>query len=125
MLQIVSTGSFDRTDKWLARLGRGDMFRAVNALAQQGVAALSSVTPVETGQTAASWSVEVQISGGGCTIWWKNTHVDAAGTPIAIMLQLGHGTGTGGYVQGKDYINPAISPIFDQIADAVWKEVQS
>lgn len=124
MLQITSRGSLDRTEHFLARLQRGDMFNSVNALAQQGVDALSSATPVDSGATAGSWSADVRISRGGCTIFWKNTHFDAAGTPIAIMLQYGHGTGTGGYVQGRDYINPAIRPIFDLIADAVWREVQ-
>jgi hypothetical protein len=124
-LVISGSGNFDKTERFLARLQRGDMYRNVGALAQRGVAALESATPQETGVTASSWSSEVQFSGGGCTIFWRNNHLDPAGTPIAIMLQTGHGTGTGGYVQGRDYINPAIRPVFDQIADAVWKEVTS
>lgn len=101
------------------------MYRALNQYAKQGVDALASVTPVESGATAASWSYEIQIRGGSASIFWTNSHLDPAGTPIAVMLQYGHGTGTGGYVQGRDYINPAIRPIFDQIANAVWKEVTS
>jgi hypothetical protein len=125
MLQITSRGSFDRTDKFLARIQRGDIYRSLDAYAKQGVSALASVTPEDTGATAASWSYEIKISRGSASIFWTNSHIDAAGTPIAVMLQFGHGTGTGGYVQGRDYINPAIRPIFDQIANAVWREVTS
>jgi hypothetical protein len=86
---------------------------------------LAAATPQATGQTAASWSYEIDREGRDVRIWWTNIDVDADGTPIAILLQFGHGTGTGGYVQGRDYINPAIQPIFDEIATEVWKEVTS
>lgn len=125
LISITGQGDFSKTERFLAKLGRGDMYRNVQALAQQGVAALAGATPTETGLTAGSWSVEVIFSAGGCQIFWKNNHLDSEGTPIAIMLQTGHGTGTGGYVQGRDYINPAIRPIFDQIENQVWKEVTS
>jgi hypothetical protein len=125
LVSITQSGSFDKTELFLAQIARGDMYRSVQALAQQGVDALASATPAETGQTAASWGVEVQFTLGGCTIWWTNSHLDSEGTPIAIMLQTGHGTGTGGYVQGRNYINPAIAPVMDQIANAVWREVTS
>ena len=122
---ISGTGDFSKTERFLAKLQRGDMYRAVLGLADEGVSALSAATPTETGVTAASWSSEVQFTLGGCTIWWRNNHLDSQGVPIAVMLQTGHGTGTGGYVQGKDYINPAIRPVMDQIANAVWREVTS
>lgn len=124
-VSFTVTGSFSRTDRFLALLGRGDMYKALDMYAQRGVAALASATPTESGVTASSWNYEIERSGADCKIWWTNTHVDAAGTPIVIMLQFGHGTGTGGYVQGRDFINPAIQPIFDEIADQVWKEVTS
>jgi hypothetical protein len=101
------------------------MYRALDIYAQRGVSALAAATPSETGVTAASWSYTIERSLGGCTIWWTNNHKDEAGTPIVIMLQFGHGTGTGGYVQGRDFINPAMAPIFEEIKSAVWKEVTS
>jgi hypothetical protein len=125
MLQISSTGSWDNTNNWLNRMSKGDIFDTLDAQAERGVSALSAATPEESGATANSWSYEIEKSGGDYTIWWKNTHVDDEGTPIAIMLQYGHGTGTGGYVQGRDYINPAIAPIFEDIASTVWKAVSS
>ena len=87
-----------------------------------GVDALASATPVESGLTAASWYFEVESGGGRHRITWKNSNVNG-GVHIAIILQYGHGTGTGGYVQGRDYINPAIRPVFDKIEAEVWKEV--
>lgn len=117
-----SSGSFDKTEGFLKRVLQGDIYRNVSRLAQAGTEALSRATPVESGETANSWSHEVRTSRGGCTITWKNSHVNA-GVNIAIILQYGHGTGTGGYVAGRDYINPAIKPVFDKIADEVWKEV--
>lgn len=125
LVSVTLSGSFNKTELFLARLQRGDMFRSVSALAQQGVTALAAATPVESGLTAGSWSTEVQFTLGGCTIWWRNNHVDSQGVPIAIMLQTGHGTGTGGYVQGRDYINPAIRPVMDSIANQVWREVNN
>jgi hypothetical protein len=125
MIEFTSRGSWDKTERFLAFLSKGSFFDRIASYAQRGVDALASATPQDTGETAGSWSYEVQRSSGGVTIFWINTHLDAAGTPIAIMLQTGHGTGTGGFVQGRDYINPAIRPVFDEIADAVWKEVTS
>jgi hypothetical protein len=124
-LSITSSGSFNNADNFLSHMSRGDIFRALESYAQRGVAALASATPQASGVTASSWEYEIVRHGGDYTIWWTNRHVDATGTPIVIMLQLGHGTGTGGYVQGRNFINPAIAPIFDQIANDVWKEVTS
>lgn len=118
-------GDFSATERFLASIARGQMFRTLNTYAQRGVEALAAATPTESGVTAASWSYEISANPAGAMIAWTNRHLDAAGTPIAIMLQYGHGTGTGGYVQGRDYINPAIQPIFDEIANAVWREVTS
>ncbi|HEY2455589.1 MAG TPA: hypothetical protein VGI71_23840 [Scandinavium sp.] len=124
-LQITTTGSFDRTERFLSALTKGRQYAFLDTYARRGVAALAAATPERSGVTAASWDYEIVKSGSDVTIWWTNTHKDEFGTPIAIMLQFGHGTGTGGYVQGRDYINPAIQPIFDEIANDVWREVTS
>lgn len=105
-------------------MSKGDLFREVSRQAQLGVNALAAATPVDSGVTANSWGYEVKKSGGSLTVTWTNTH-NVSGVVIAIILQYGHGTGTGGYVQGRDYINPAMKPVFDKIADNVWKAVTS
>lgn len=117
-----TSGSFGRTEKFLNRITSGNIYRSLQPLAARGTAALRGATPVDSGVTANSWSHEVVVSGRGATISWKNTNTNG-GVNIAIILQYGHGTGTGGYVAGRDYINPAIRPIFDEIANAVWREV--
>jgi hypothetical protein len=125
MVSISASGDFNRIEKWLAKLSTGSMYKNLDSFAREGVQALASATPVDSGVSAASWDYEIQYTHGGVVIWWTNSHVDAQGTPIVIMLQTGHGTGTGGYVQGRDFINPAIQPIFDQIQQRVFKEVTS
>jgi hypothetical protein len=124
-LRIVTTGSFRNTSRFLSRMSKGDIYQSLSSFAQRGVDALSAATPEKTGITAGSWSYEIEQAGRDVTIWWTNSHLDEEGTPIVIMLQFGHGTGTGGYVQGRDFINPAIEPIFNEIADSVWREVTS
>lgn len=111
------------TEKYLERLQSKEYFKVIEQLAQTGVDALASATPKRTGLTASSWSYEIEVGFGQTSICWTNDNVTRDGDPIAIMLQYGHGTGTGGYVVGQDYINPAIKPVFDNIADAVWKAV--
>ena len=91
---------------------------------QAGAEALASATPVDSGKTAASWGYEIEETPGGVSIYWTNSNIQD-GVNIAVILQFGHGTGTGGYVRGIDYINPALRPIFEQIADKAWKEVTS
>jgi hypothetical protein len=88
------------------------------------VRALSSATPKDTGRAAISWTFEIKKSSSSIEIGWKNTDVEG-GFPVALMIQYGHGTGTGGYISGRDYINPAMRPVFDQIAETVWKAVTS
>lgn len=122
-IDITVSGDFSATQRFLTAIQRGHMFDVLQSYAERGVEALAAATPVDSGATAASWSYEINANPAGAVIAWTNTHVDSEGTPIAIMLQYGHGTGTGGYVQGRDYINPAIQPIFDEIANAVWREV--
>lgn len=122
MITFESKGSFDRTEAWLRKLMDANFFSALDRYGEMGRRALASATPVETGLTASSWTFNVSVGSGGFEIVWSNTR-DAGGKPLAIMLQYGHGTGTGGYVAGRDYINPAIQPVFDQIAKALWEEV--
>ena len=117
-------GSFKRTEDFFLKVRRRDIYNTLEGLAKQGVAALASATPVDSGETAALWDYEVHSLRGSYSITWTNSHV-VGGTPVAIMLQYGHGTGTGGYVVGRDYINPALKPIFEKIADNVWKAVTS
>jgi hypothetical protein len=126
MFSITTTGSFNKSDSFLKRLlhiGPSIQSRLAE-YAQQGVEALSAATPVRTGLTAESWGYEINHWGGTWRITWTNTHIHE-GVAIAILLQYGHGTGNGGYIQGRDYINPAIRPIFDKIADDVWRVVTS
>lgn len=124
MFTISSKGSFRNTDRFLKRMSRGDIYRSLSRYGSEGVHALASATPVDTGLSSASWSFEVEVSRRSASITWLNTNIEN-GFPVAIMLQYGHGTGTGGYVRGRDYINPALKPVFDRIAEGVWKEVTS
>lgn len=122
MISVSSDGDFRNTDKFLQAAVKGDFFSTLHGFGQEGVSALARSTPQESGYTASSWSYEVIRNSRETSIIWSNNNV-VSGVPIAIILQYGHGTGTGGYVQGRDYINPALRPIFDRIANAVWKEV--
>lgn len=124
MIEFESSGSFDKTESFLTKMSKGDIFQALDKYGQMGVLALSGATPVDTGASAASWSYEVKRSVGSYSISWTNGHM-VAGVPLVILLQYGHGTGTGGYVSGRDFINPAIRPVFDKIAEDVWKAVTS
>lgn len=124
MVSITTTGSFRNTENFLKHVRKLNITGILESCGQEGVNALSRATPVETGIAAHSWSFEVKDSGGVYELAWTNTDVEN-GFPVVIMLQYGHGTGTGGWVAGRDFINPAIRPIFDQIADKVWKAVTS
>lgn len=122
MITIVAKGSFDRTEVWVRRMASGEIFDVLNRYGDVGRSALASATPVDSGLTASAWSSEVSKKGNTWEIVWSNSN-EHSGVNVAIILQYGHGTGTGGYVAGRDYINPAIKPVFDQIAEAVWREV--
>jgi len=124
MFSFVTTRSGKRTEDFLKKLKNADIYRSLDAEAQKGVVALAAAVPKDSGLAADSWDYEIERSGKSVTIKWLNTDIEN-GFPVAIMLQYGHGTGTGGYVQGQDYINPAMRPIFDSIADQVWKAVTS
>jgi len=125
VVTFKSSGDFNSTEKFLNNLKKLTKIQSVlDAGGRAGVRALAAATPVESGLAANSWDYVVSSTGGGYRITWLNHDVEN-GFPVAIMLQYGYGTGTGGYVQGRDYINPAMKPIFDKIADDVWKVVTS
>lgn len=115
-------GNYDETYEWLEKLRRREYLKILNKYGEIGVSALASSTPVDSGVTAASWSYKVEVSKGSFGISWYNSHVHD-GVLIALILQLGHGTGTGGYVEGRDYINPALEPIFEQMLEELRSEV--
>ena len=115
-------GNLKKTTKFLERMVKEEYLNNLDKYGREGVQALSSATPVDTGKTAASWDYRIEETNSGTKIAWINSNVNN-GVNIAIILQYGHGTNHGGYVQGRDYINPAIRPIFDKIADDAWKEV--
>lgn len=121
-ITFTHSGNWDKTDKFLKKLGDGDMYKGVDVLAREGVNALRIATPIDSGVSASSWGYTVKKDRSGVTIAWTNTHTES-GFPVVVMLQYGHATGTGGYVQGYDFINPAIRPIFDRISNEVWKAV--
>lgn len=122
MIKIRQKGDFSKVTTYLIKAKKGIKLRDLDKYGKQGVAALSSATPVDTGLTASSWYYRIERSGSTISITFLNSNVQN-GVPIAVILQYGHGTGTGGWVQGRDYINPALRPIFDKIADDAWKEV--
>ena len=124
MIVVEAKGNFKRLDAFLNKMSRGDLFKELDKFGREGVNALASATPIDSGMTASAWNYEIRNSGGSWTISWSNSHI-VDGVPIAIILRYGHGTGTGGYVQGRDYINPAIQPVMDRIAENVWKAVTS
>ena len=122
MFKITQKGDFSKTEAFLKKAKREDFYKNLEKYAQIGVEALREATPVDSGITADLWSYEVFNNGSSAGITWINNNTNE-GENIAILLQYGHGTGTGGYVHGRDYINPAMQPVFDQIAEDVWKEV--
>lgn len=123
-ISIVSKGDLRKTEAFLRRMETVDIQSVLTAGAEAGVKALASATPKESGLASNSWGYKISGGKSRATIVWTNTDVET-GFPVAIMLQYGYGTGTGGYVQGRDYINPAMRPIFDKIADDLWKAVTS
>lgn len=123
-ITVKASGSYRGTMTWLQKMQRLDAAGIFARYGQAGVNALAAATPVESGETANSWYYEIEVKTGLVSIIWKNRHVED-GRPIAILLQYGHGTGTGGYVQGRDYINPAMKPIFDQIEAELMKVVRA
>lgn len=124
MIRFSHKGDFSKVTSYFERLKEAMRIGCLNKYGREGVAALASATPVDSGETAGAWSYEIKHSSGSATISFHNENINK-GVPIAIILQYGHGTGTGGWVEGRDYINPAIQPIFDQITETAWKEVSN
>lgn len=122
MITFRHKGDFSKTTRFLERAKHTVRLADLDKYGREGVAALASATPVESGLTASSWYYEITYTKSGARITFKNSNIQN-GVPIAIILQYGHGTGTGGWVHGRDYINPAIQPIFDKIANTAWREV--
>lgn len=115
-------GDLSMTKKFLSNARSAMRFRNIDQYAQEGLAALQAATPIDSGETADSWYYDIERTPGSVSIVYRNSNIQN-GVNIAIILQYGHGTGTGGYVEGRDYINPAIRPVFDRLADDAWKEV--
>ena len=122
MISFRQKGDFSKLNRYLERVKESAKIGVLDKYGREGVAALASATPVETGKTASSWYYEIKRQNGSVSLVFNNSNINK-GVPIAIVLQYGHGTGTGGWVQGRDYINPAIQPVFDRIAETAWKEV--
>ena len=122
MISFRQKGDFSKLTRYLEKVKEVVKIGDLDKYGREGVAALSSATPVDTGKTASSWSYEIKHENGSASITFNNSNIQN-GVPIAIILQYGHGTRNGGWVQGRDYINPAIQPLFDKIAENAWREV--
>lgn len=123
LVSVISKGNFEDTFRYFQRLLDPDFWRIAEAGAQKGVEVLARNTPVDSGITADSWYYDIQGNRRGFTITWYNSNMNN-GFNVALGLQYGHGTGTGGWVEGRDYINPAIQPVLEEIANNIWEEVK-
>jgi len=124
MVTFKSSGNFSKTDGYFKKLLKMDLDSILVECAEKGVVALEGATPRRTGLTATSWSYEIERTADSIVITWTNSNFNK-GVPVALMIQYGHGTGTGGYVAGIDYINPAMKPIFEEIEQRVMREVNA
>jgi hypothetical protein len=122
MITFRQKGDFSKLTRFLDRAKNVFKISDLDKYGREGVAALASATPVDSGLTANSWRYEIENKNGSVAINFLNSNIQN-GVPIAVIIQYGHGTRNGGWVQGRDYINPAIQPIFDRIADNLWREV--
>ena len=123
MLTIKQSGDFKHMETFLKRVSNSDHFKILDHYGQEGVNALADMTPKDSGETSNSWMYDIKIRKNYVKITWSNSKLTDKGIPVAILLQYGHGTNGGGFVYGRDYINPAIRPVFDRIAQEIWKEV--
>ncbi len=122
IVTIKQKGQFKKTNEFLNFLGKGDYYKGLAVIAQTGVQALKEATPKDTGFTASAWYYEINRTKDGLKITWNNSNVNN-GVNIAMLIQMGHGTAQGVYIEGVDYINPALKPVFDAIGAKVWEEV--
>lgn len=123
MIKVSSSGDWEKTRKFLRHMVSGNIYPNLEKYGQMGVDALEKSTPIRSKKTAGSWSYKIVRNKGKTSIEWYNTNIND-GANVAILLQYGHATGTGGYVRGKDYINPAMKPVFDIIAERVWADIK-
>ena len=121
MISLTSKGDFRKTEKFMKNARTKKLMSILKQYGEEGVTALMVATPLDTGRTASSWRYEIKVENNCIRLVFHNDNIQN-GVPIAIILQYGHGTGTGGWVEGRDYINPAIQPVFDKIAKSAWKE---
>ena len=121
MISLTSKGDFRKTEKFMKNARTKKLMSILKQYGEEGVAALMVATPLDTGRTASSWRYEIKVENNCIRLVFHNDNIQN-GVPIAIILQYGHGTGTGGWVEGRNYINPAIQPVFDKIANSAWKE---
>lgn len=122
MIEIKTSSRGKKTEEWLRKIARGGISGELSRFGEEGVRALSHATPEESGLTSISWAYRIVKTRTGVAIEWYNTN-KPDGVPVAVLIQYGHATGTGGYVHGRDYINPAMRPVFDRIANEIWKKV--
>ena len=125
MISVTTKGDFKNFNKFVKHMSRRDYLKIVEKYARMGVEALSEATPIDTGETASLWDYEIYTTKRSTKIIWTNDNVTRDGTPIPILLQFGHATKDGGYVEGIDFINPALAPVFKKMVEQVWKEVTS
>lgn len=123
VISFAQHGDFEKSLTFMTRVRSRNVRSILEKYGQRGVETLASATPKATGKTAASWSYEIKMDDNGATLCWKNANI-VDGVPIAVILQYGHGTRNGGYVEGTDYINPVMKPLFDEIAAELWREVR-
>ena len=123
MIKIVSKGDFKKTKKFLGFIQDRRQFSSLSRYGEMGVNALADATPIDSGKTAQSWEYEIEDHDGSLSIVWTNSNTTDRGIPIAILVQYGHATKDGYYIQGVDFINPALKPVFDDIAESIWQEV--
>ena len=124
MIKVTTRGSFTRSMVFLQRMRNREQFKVLAKYGSTGVSLLSGATPIESGATSQAWYYEIVDRPGYFAIHWLNSHIEEPGNiPIAAIIQYGHATRNGGYIQGRDYINPVMRPLFDQIVADMWKEV--
>lgn len=125
MVSIKTKGDFKNFEKFVLKMTKRDYEQIIERYARMGVKALQEATPIDSGETANSWDYEIHYTKGKTKIVWTNSNVTKNGTPIAILIQYGHYSKNGTFVQGRDFINPALRSIFAKLAEDIWKEVTS
>ena len=123
MITVEMKGDFSKTEKFFEKIKNLAKIGNLDQYGRMGVEALARATPKDTGLTSESWEYRVVNRPGRMAIIWENTNTTTDGTPIVVLIQYGHGLKNGGYVKARDFINPALRPVFDTIANELWEEV--